>query len=483
MMQPDIAANDRRPAWQPQGMRAFLLVWVGQLVSLFGTALTRFALTIWAWQITGEATALALVGFFSFGPMILLTPFAGAIVDRANRKLVMMLSDLGAGVSTIIILVLYTTDSLQIWHLYLAGAFSGVFQAFQFPAYSAATTMMLTKKDYARSSAMLAMADAASGIFAPAVAAALLAVIGISGVMLIDVVTFLFALGTLLIVYIPQPPAKPQEERVEKNLLKETAFGFRYILDRPSLLGLQMMFFTINLMGTLGFVVMTPMILIITSNNELALGTVQSFTAVGGLLGGLAISIWGGPKNRVLGVAGGMFVASLFEMTIMGLGRSVPLWAMAGFLGSIFIAVLNASNQAIWQAKIPPELQGRVFAVRMWIAQITVPVAMLIGGPLADRVLEPGMTGGGILADLFGPIVGTGPGSGMSLMLVVAGLISATAAVIGYSLPFIRNADAIIRDHELAHGGDVPVEGDAIRAGESAASGAEAVAQVPASPL
>lgn len=482
MMQSDIAAASRPPAWQPQGMRAFLLVWVGQLVSLFGTALTRFALTIWAWQITGEATALALVGFFSFGPMILLTPFAGAIVDRANRKLVMMLSDMGAGVSTIIILVLYTTDSLQIWHLYLAGAFSGVFQAFQFPAYSAATTMMLTKKDYARSSAMLAMAEAASGIFAPAAAAALLAVIGISGVMLIDVVTFLFALGTLLIVYIPQPPAKPQEEKVEKNLLKETAFGFRYILDRPSLLGLQMMFFTINLMGTLGFVVEIPMILIFSNNNELALGTVQSFAAVGGLLGGLMISIWGGPKNRVLGVAGGMFAASLCSMVILGLGRSVPVWAVAGFVGSIFIAILNASNQAIWQAKIPPELQGRVFAVRMWIAQITIPVAMLVGGPLADRVLEPGMSGG-ILADLFGPLLGTGPGTGMSLMLVTAGLISATAAVIGYSLPFIRNADTIIPDHELAHSGDMPVEGDAIRAGESAVSGVEDAAPVPASPL
>ncbi|MBI3360855.1 MAG: MFS transporter, partial [Chloroflexi bacterium] len=119
-----------KPA-QPSGLTAFIIVWFGQVISLFGTAMTQFAMTIWAWKLTGSATALALVGFFNFGPTVLLSPIAGALVDRWNRKLVMMLSDLAAGLSTVAILLLYVSGHLQIWHLWIAGAFSGAFQAFQ----------------------------------------------------------------------------------------------------------------------------------------------------------------------------------------------------------------------------------------------------------------------------------------------------------------------------------------------------------------
>jgi len=175
---------------KPMGMRAFIIVWFGQLVSLLGTGMTQFAITIFAWEITGKATALALVGFFAFGPTVLLSPVAGAIVDRANRKLVMMLSDLVSALMTGVILLLFLAGKLQIWHLYIAGGLSGAFQAFQFPAYSAAMTMMLPKDHYARASGMLSIAESASGIVAPILAGALIALIGIGGILAIDLVTF-----------------------------------------------------------------------------------------------------------------------------------------------------------------------------------------------------------------------------------------------------------------------------------------------------
>ncbi len=152
---------------RPSGMTGFTVVWVGQMISMLGTGMTRFALTIWAWQLTGSATALALVGFFSFGPIVLFSPIAGALVDRWNRKLVMMLSDLAAGMSTVAIFVLYATGHLEIWHLYVAGAFAGTFESFQWPAYSAAITTMVDKKHYARASGMLSLAESISGIAAP----------------------------------------------------------------------------------------------------------------------------------------------------------------------------------------------------------------------------------------------------------------------------------------------------------------------------
>ena len=432
---------------KPAGMRAFIIVWLGQLVSLFGTSLSRFALTIWAWELTGEATALALVGLFSFAPGIFLSPIAGALVDRWNRKFVMMISDLAAGVSTIIVFILFSTDSLELWHLYVAGAFASAFESFQFPAYSASISTMLPKEQYARANGMLAMAHSAAQIFAPALAATLLAIVGVGGVLMIDIVTFTVAVSALAFVFIPQPTETSEGKAGQGNILRESAYGFKYIWARPSLLGLQMMFFILNLFGTISFVLIAPMILSRTSNNELILGSVQSVGAIGGLLGGLAISIWGGPKRLVHGVLGGMVVTGFLGIVPLGLGREIIVWSIASFIMYFAIQVLDASNQAIWQAKVAPDVQGRVFAVRRLIAQITVPLAMLVTGPLADRVFESAMTSDGAMADLFGGLVGTEAGSGMALIIVITGIISGVAAIGGYAFPFIRNAEDIIPDH------------------------------------
>jgi MFS family permease len=429
-------------------MRAFLIVWFGQVISLFGSSLTAFALTIWAYQLTERATALALMGFFSFGPTVLLSPVAGALVDRWNRKLVMMLSDLAAGGSSVVIFLLYAAGNLEIWHLYVAGAFAGAFQAFQFPAYSAAITTMLPKEQYARANGMMSLAESASNILAPALAAAIIALIGIEGVLLFDIVTFIFAVSSIAFVHIPQPRETEAGRHGKGSLWKESIYGFRYILARPSLLGLQLMFFQANLFGTMGGTLTNPMILARTGQNELILGTVQSAAAIGGVVSGLLISIWGGPKRRVYGVLGGMIASSLLGQTLMGVGRALPVWAIAGFCTLFFITILNASNQAIWQAKVAPDVQGRVFAIRRLIAQITAPVALLLVGPLADNVFEPAMTTGGALADVFGGLFGTGPGAGMGLLLTTTGLLGALAAGIGFLVPAIRNAETIIPDHD-----------------------------------
>jgi MFS transporter, DHA3 family, macrolide efflux protein len=432
---------------QPTGMFGFSIVWFGQLVSLLGSSMTGFALTFWAWKITGQATALALVGFFSFAPSILVSPLAGALVDRWNRKLVMMLSDLAAGLSTIAILILYYTNSLEIWHLYITGAFASVFQAFQWPAYSAAISTMLPKKHYARANGMISMAESASGIVAPALAGFLLIVIGISGILLIDVVTFVFAVSSLLFVHIPQPKVSAAGTESKGSLWKESGYGFRYILARPSLLGLQLMFFVINFVGGFQFTLLAPMILARTNSNAAAMGTVQSAFGIGGLLGGLLLSFWGGPKRKVHGVLLGMMLTSFSGGVLMGLGHTTLIWALAAFLTMLVMPVLNGSNQAIWQAKVPPDIQGRVFSVRRLIAQISSPLAILIVGPLADKLFEPQMQSGGSLATLFGPLVGTQTGSGMALIMLISGVVGMLAALCGYLFPAVRNAETLIPDH------------------------------------
>ena len=339
---------------RPTGMFGFTIVWIGQIVSLLGTNMTGFGLTIWAYELTGSATALALVGFFFVTPMLVFSPIAGAIVDRYNRKLMMMISDLASGLTTIIILILYATDHLQIWHLYVTGAFQGMFQTFQWPAYSAAITTMIPKEQYGRANGMMSLAESASGIFSPLLAGALLGIIGLVGILTIDIVTFIFAIGALLMVHIPQPEATEEGREGQGSIWKEAAYGFRYILARPSLLGLQIIFLLGNFFIGIPLAILAPMILASTGNNELIYGSVSSAAAIGGVVGGLAMSAWGGPKRRVHGVLAGWAISSLSGVVLMGLGRSLPVWAVAGFFGMFFVPSSTVPTRRSGRPKWPP---------------------------------------------------------------------------------------------------------------------------------
>ncbi len=427
-------------------MRGFTVIWGGQFVSLLGTFMTRFALTIWAWQVTGEATALALTGLAFALPNILLYPVAGALVDRWNRKLVMMLSDIASGIATLVIFLLFTSGNLQIWHLYVTGAFSGLFQSFQFPAYSAAVSTMVDKKDYTRTSAMLSLAQNTSGILSPVAAGVLLPSIGMNGILVFDLFSVAVAIAALLVVNIPQPEPKQAEER--NSLLEDSLFGFKYIRERPGLLGLQLVFFTINFIGSLGFPLLAPMILSRTGDDSIILGTVQSAFGAGGIVGGLALSAWGGPKKRVHGVLGGLALSCLFGYVAIGLGKDMYTWAIGAFLMMLFNPLINGSNQAIWQSKVPPEMQGRVFGTRAMIALISQPVAMAITGPLADKFLIPGMMEGGFLVPYFGWLVGIGPGTGISLLWIFLGVIGFVCGMGGYLFKEVRDVESILPDHD-----------------------------------
>jgi len=434
-------------------MRGFTVIWGGQFVSLLGTFMTRFALTIWAWQVTGEATALALTGLAFALPNILLYPVAGALVDRWNWKLVMMLSDIASGIATLMIFLLFTSGNLQIWHLYVTGAFSGLFQSFQFPAYSAAVSTMVEKKDYTRTSAMLSLAQNTSGILSPVAAGVLLPAIGMNGILVFDLFSVAVAIAALFAVNIPQPEPKQVEER--NSLLEDSLFGFKYIRERSGLLGLQLVFFTINFIGSLGFPLLAPMILSRTGDDSVILGAVQSAFGAGGIVGGLALSAWGGPKKRVHGVLAGLALSCLFGYVAIGLGKDMYTWAIGAFLMMLFNPLINGSNQAIWQSKVPPEMQGRVFGTRAMIALISQPVAMAITGPLADKFLIPEMMEGGVLVPYFSWLVGVGPGTGISLLWLLLGVIGFVCGMGGYLFKDVRDVESILPDHDA---GRIPAE-------------------------
>jgi hypothetical protein len=298
---------------------------------------------------------------------------------------------------------------------------------------------------------MLATAQFTSIIFAPIVGALVLTVAGLPAVLMIDITTFIVAISMLLLVHIPHPISTESGRKGIGSIWKESLYGFRYIYERRSLLGLQLTFFCINFIATFGNVLLNPMILSRVGNQEtgqIILGSVLSAGGVGGVIGSVAMSLWGGPKRKVKGVLFGMVLLSLTNTLLMGLGREFYVWALASFLGLFLLPILNGCSQAIWQTKVAPDVQGRVFATRLLIAQVSTPIAMLMAGPLADRIFEPAMMPGGNLSPLFGRLIGTGPGSGMALMFLITGIVGAFVGFGAYSIHAIRDVEDILPDHD-----------------------------------
>ena len=448
-MTPSSSFTIRRPA----GMTGFTLVWAGQLVSVLASTMTQFALTIWAYQKTGSAVALGAVNTSFLVPFMLLSPIAGAMVDRYNRKLMMMLSDLAAVTATAGILILHAAGGLQIWHLFVAAAINGLGNTFQWPAYSAAISTMVPKAQYHRANGMMSLIDSGPSVLAPMLAGVLLPIISLTGILLLDVATFVLAIAALLLVHVPQPRRTAEGQAGRGNLLREGLYGFRYIFERRSLLGLLLFFLTLNFIIGLAASVFAPFILSRTGNDSASLGSAQSAWAAGAVIGGLLISLWGGFRRRMKSIFIGETLTGFFALFLFGLGPSLPFWMAAAALGAIFMPFTNGASQAIWQAKVAPDVQGRVFAARRLIAWLSGPITPLIAGALADYVTEPAMRSQTWLASAFGPLVGTGPGSGMALQFIFAG-VGYMAAVLFVFLfvPAVRHLEDRLPDHDMALG-------------------------------
>jgi MFS family permease len=432
---------------RPAGMFGFTIVWLGQIISVLASSMSQFGLTIWMFEKTQSATALGLMQVFFITPFLLISPIAGVMVDRHNRKLMMMVSDLFAGLATVMILVFQALGILQFWHLYFTSVIYGLGMAFQWPAYSAAISTMVPKEQYGRANGMMSLIEAGPGVIAPMLAGALLPIIKLTGLLFFDVATFILAIGALMVVHVPQPPRTEEGEKGRGSILKEAAYGFKYIFARPSLLGLQLIFFAGNLFAGIGFTLLAPMILSRTGNNSLMFGSVQTAGAVGGLIGGIIMSAWGGFKKRVHGVLLGWMMSGV-GMAIIGLVGGLPIWILGIVLTALVGPLVNASNQAIWQAKVAPDVQGRVFSARRLIAWLTNPISPIIAGTMADFVLEPQMRVAGGLSKTFGWLAGTGPGAGMGLLIFFCGLAAMFVGLSGYFIPAIHNADTLLPDHE-----------------------------------
>lgn len=348
----------------------------------------------------------------------------------------MLLSDGIAGVSTLVLASLLLANQLEIWQIYLAMAVSSICSAFQWLAYSAATTLLVPPHQLGRAAGMVQLAEGAAQIVAPALAGVLLVTLQIQGVLLIDFATYLFSLACLWYVRFPAVSSIPNQTRGIQ--WREVVYGWGYIWARPGLLGLVLLLAATNFFIGAVTVLITPMVLAFASPTTL--GMVLSIGGSGMLVGSVMMSIWGGPKQTVYGVLGAGLLLGVC-IFIAGLRPSIPLIAAAAFCGFFCSPIVGGCSQTIWQRQVAPELQGRVFAVQRMIAFSAMPLAYLVAGPLADQLFEPLLVTGGPLTSSLGQWIGVGPGRGIGLLFLVLGSLSVLASIAGYLYSPLRQVE------------------------------------------
>ena len=418
----------------------FLVVWVGQFVSTLGSSLTAFAAAWWVFEQTGSATQFSLTVLFEVLPFVFISPFAGVVVDRYSRRRVMILSDTVAALSSALLLVLLLFAQLEVWHIYLATLVNSVANVFQGPAYGASISLLVPKERLGRANGLVQLSGASGRLVAPVAAGFLLAVMGLEGVIAVDLVTFAVALTTLLLVRFPRLEKKAVEPgTVWRDLLT----GWRYLTHRRGLLGLALFYLLYNFLNNFGLVLTVPLILSFTTSK--VLGVVLSVGGAGMVLGGLLMAALG-PSNRLIKLNLGFLLLSGIGIVLVGLRPSSTLIAVGLFVFYSAFAVAGAASSALFQRKVAPEVQGRVFATTQMLGFVGEPFAYLLVGPLAEFVFGPLLMPGGGLAGSVGRVLGVGEGRGMGLLTVMTGSLIVMTTAMTYLVPAVRRLEQELPD-------------------------------------
>ena len=438
---------------------SFLWIWAGQVVSIFGSTLSGFALGVWLYQITGSASNFALVALCTVLPQLLISPLAGALVDRYPRRWMMALGDSGAAACTLAMAVLFFSGpaAVQPWQIFLVTALSSTFGALQTPAYMALVPGMIPQAQLGRANGLIQLGQGLAEVLAPALAGLLVAAIGVPGVLLIDLGTFVVAVSILAWVRAPESAPEIVAEfhaHRHKNsgvptvpagggtglrgLFNGWRAGWAALRAQPGLAGLLRFQMVFSFLWSLFGVLVSPMIL--GFSDARGLGLILSVAGGGMMLGSLAMSVWGGPRRRLRGLLG-FELASAVAFVLMGLRPDLALVAGAAFLAHVTLAFVSGLNQSIWQSRVAPVVLGRVLGLRQAAVKGATLLAYLLAGGMADRVLEPLLLPGGGLAFSLGAWIGVGPGRGIAALCVLIGLVKATAVLAVYAAPGARELD------------------------------------------
>lgn len=412
-----------------------MLIWTGQSISAVGSWLSRFALGIWVLRTTGSTTRFALTFLASTIPAICVSPFAGALVDRWNRRWIMMICDGSCAVLMIVLAGLLASGHLAVWHVYLASSVTSLMDSFRSPALSSSIPLITLPEELPRANAMVQMGEAAAAIGGPLLAGTLVSLITFRGVLLIDALTFIAGVVTLALATIPDARSATN---ARASILREAMDGWRYVQQRHGLFGLLGVYGYIHFVFAMASVLIAPLLL--SFSTTALLGLQYAITGAGLLLGGLIMTASGGPKKQINGVLPYTLLGGLL-LAAHGLRPSFLLVATAGFILFTMLPVISASCTSIWQKKVPSHLQGRCFAMQQLLLNVAMAVAVSLAGPLSDHVFEPLLSTRGLLANSVGALIGVGPGRGIGLIFICLGASMTLVAIAAYCVASVRNID------------------------------------------
>jgi MFS transporter, DHA3 family, macrolide efflux protein len=339
------------------------------------------------------------------------------------------------------LLTLVNTHHLEAWMVWVSVAVTSAAATFQNIASSATISLLVPKEHLPRANGLQSIADGAQNMAGPALGGVLFGLFGLTGVLLIDFLTYLVNLANLVDLSIPNPPLETRPQRI--SILEDARVGWGFIRSRPGLFGLLGLWVAWNLIVTTS-PLYRSVVLANTGNNATTLGFIEAAVGIGSVLGGVLMTAWGGPKRLIYGVLGGVFCMGLLGPLLLGFAQSVPLWFIGNLLPFLFLPMYFASMGAIFQRKVPPELQGRVFAMRRMISIVGQPVVLFAVGPLVDQVFNPLMAGP--LGDQLAPFFGTHAARGASVMLVLVGLILMIVPALTFLNPRVRKLEDEIPD-------------------------------------
>lgn len=417
-------------------LKYFLILWLTQSFSTLGSSMTAFALILWSYQKNGSAFTTSLLSVCSYAPYVLMSIFAGALSDKWNKKITMLASDTFAAVCTVSVLVLFCTGHLEIWHLYVLNALTGIMNTVQQPASDVAVSLLTPKKHYQKTSGLRSLSNSLNSILAPAAATAIFSFAGIKAVIAFDMATFAIAF-TALAFFIKIPDA-PQQNKNE-GVLSSAKSGLKYLKHNRGILDLILFLAAINFTASM-FNAILPARLIPTAGGANSYGIVNTVSGIAMLIGSIAVSILPAPKSRVRIICDALLLSMSTENFFLAFGKSLPIWCTGSALGWISIPIMNANMDVLFRNYIPISMQGRVYSARNTLQFFTIPIGYLLGGFLIDKVFEPFMAA--IPTESFiHTLFGTGKGSGASLFLLILGFLGVLTCLIFRKSKHIRQLE------------------------------------------
>jgi MFS transporter, DHA3 family, macrolide efflux protein len=423
-------------------IRTFYAILTTQAISQIGSQMTSIAIGIWLFQQTGDVTPLALVTFFALVPNVLLANFGGLAADRLDRRWLMALADTGSALGSLVLMLLFFSGAFQVWHLYVITVCVEICRAFQGPAFGASVALMVPEGQRDRANAVMQLTGPLGGIIAPGLTALIYAVGGVTLVLGIDLLSFGVAITALLLARIPVP--ERAEVTTKPSMLRDLMAGFAFLWAHKTLLVLVLFMAAINFVGVGVGTLLTPYLLSRLEGSTEAMGVVLSISNLGAVVGGIVIGAWGGTRPRIHTIMVGIILAGVV-LALAGMAQTAATLAITAFLFMALPMAANIPLSSMMQAKVPPDKQGRVFAVIGQMAMVVTPFSPLLLGPLADTVFEPAAQAA---SWEFGWLVGSGAGAGIGLMIVLAGSLIGVAGLMAYALPVIRGMEAHIPDWE-----------------------------------